>query len=312
MGGISTIWAPLHRALARYSNPSALGFPLNAAPSLDFLGNGIQDHRLPYNARGSSAVQPGIVGWYGACDPIVANYVPSQIATANIAALANVVNGTPMTLVNSTAAGITVLSAAAPAFFMPTGLSLSAGVVIDGLPSLWVFGQNGSFQTGFYSRSTCVGRGVSISGVSGGAGGNFLVSGYDIYGYPMTQLVTVAAGANTVNTTKAFKAVTSVVPQFTDAHNYSVGTADVFGFGILASYFADVSVSWNNTWITASTGFTAAVTTSPATNLTGDVRGTYATQSASDGTKRLSLQVAPSIGALVSNPTTGLFGVAQA
>jgi hypothetical protein len=311
MGGVSTIWAPLHRALGRFSNSGDAGFPPNAAPSMDFLAAGIQDHRMPYNSRGSSAAQPGIVGWYGEAFPIVANYVPSTAATANIAALAHVTSGTPMTLVSSTGSGITVLSASAPAFFMPTGLSLSSGVVIDSLPSLAVFGSGGNFQTGFYNRSTCVGRAVSISGVSGGAGGTFTVAGYDIYGYPMTQLITVAAGANTVNSLKTFKAITSVTPNFTDAHNYSVGTADIFGFGILASYFGDVSINWNNAVITANAGFVAADTTSPATNATGDVRGTYAVQSASDGTKRLIMRVSPTLGSIVSNPTTGLFGQPQ-
>ena len=307
MGGVSTIWAPLHRPLQRSSNTSNAGFPLNAAPSLDFLGNGIQDHRMAYNSRGSSAVQPGIIGWYGT-DPITANYVPSAIATANIAALAHVVSGTPMTLVSSTGSGITVLTTAAPAVFPLVGLSQATGVVIDGLPTLAVFGSNGNFQTGYYNRSTCVGRAVSISGVSGGAGGTFTVAGLDIYGYPMTQLVTVAAGANTVNTLKAFKVVTSVTPNFTNAQNYSVGTADIFGFGILATYFGDVSINWNSAVITAITGFVTADTTSPATTATGDVRGTYATQSASDGTKRLIIRVSPTLGSLVTNPTTGLFG----
>ena len=310
MGAVSTIWAPLHRALGRTSNVGNAGFPLNAAPSLDFLGLGIQDHRMAYNARGSSAVQPGIMGWYGHNPTVTADYVPSAIATANIAALANVANGTAMTLVSSTGAGITVLSPSAPAFFMPTGLSLSSGVVIDGLPTLHAFGANGNFQTGFYNRGTCVGRAVSISGVSGGAGGAFLLSGYDVYGYPLTQTVTVAAGANTVNSLKTFKALTSVVPQFADAHNYSVGTADVYGFGLLATYFGEVLVNWNSALITANTGFVTADVTSPG-HTTGDVRGTYATQSASDGTKRLVMMVFPTLGSLVTNPTTGLFGQPQ-
>jgi hypothetical protein len=310
MGGVNAMTSPLHRFLNRSSNIGNAGFPLNAAPSLDFLASGIQDHRMAYNSRGSSAVQPGIIGWYGT-DPITANYVPSAIATANIAALAHVVSGTAMTLVSSTGSGITVLSTSAPAVFPLVGLSQASGVVIDGLPSLAVFGANGNFQTGFYNRSTCVGRGVSISGVSGGAGGTFTVAGIDIFGYPLTQLVTVAAGANTVNTLKTLKAVLSVTPNFSDAHNYSVGTADLFGFGILASYFGDVSVNWNSALITANVGFTAADTTSPATNATGDVRGTYATQSASDGTKRLIMRVSPTLGSLVTNPTTGLFGQPQ-
>ena len=309
MGAVSTIWAPVHRALARLAS-SESGFPLNAAPSLDFLASGIQDHRLPYNRRGSSTAQPGILGWYGAATPMVCNLVPSTAATANIAALANVNSGTAMTLVASSGAGIIKLSTTAPAFFPLPGLSVSAGVAIESLPTVQVFGQNGNFQTGFYDRATVVGRCVSISGVLSGAGGAFLVRGYDCYGLPMTEQITVAAGANTVNGVKAWKVITSVTPQFTDAHNYSVGTADIFGFGLRASYFGDVRIVWNSTEITASTGFTAAVT-SAATATSGDVRGTYATQDASDGTKRLIMYVVPTLSALVTNPTTGLFGVAQ-
>jgi hypothetical protein len=304
--------APVHRALARVNRFQG-GFPPNASPSLDFLGSGLQDHRLGANARGSSANQPSIVGWYGAGDFIVANIVPSAIATANIAALANVVSGTPMALVSAAGAGITPLTVAAPATFWPQGNVVSAGVVIDGLPSLAMFGAAGvaTCFTGFYNRSTNVGRAVSITGVGSGAGGNFLITGLDAYGFTTTQLLTVGAGVNTVATTKTFKAITSVVPQFSDAHNYSVGTADVFGFGVLASFFSDAIVHWNSALITANTGFVAAVTTSPATNLTGDVRGTYAVQSASDGAKRLMMRVAPTLGSIVANATTGLFGVAQ-
>lgn len=313
MGTATTFFAPVHRALGRWANTGNAGFPANAAPSLDFLGSGIQDHRMPVNSRGSSLAQPGIVGWYGAGELIVANYVPSTIAVANIAAAANAVSGTAMTLVAASGAGITVLSSAAPAFFMPSGKSLTAGVVIDGLPSLHVFGAGSpsAFKTGFYNRGTYVGRGVSITGAAGGSGGNFLISGFDTYGYPMTQLLTVGAGAVTANTTKTFKAITSVTPQFSNAFAYSVGTADIFGFGMLASFFGDVAINWNNAWVTANTGFVAAVTTSPATNLTGDVRGSYAVQSASDGTKRLVMTVCPTLSAITTNPTTGLFGVVQ-
>lgn len=307
MGDVSTIWAPLHRALARMANPN--GLPKNAAPSMDFLASGLQDHRLPYNKRGSSALQPGIVGWYGSGQPIVANLVPSTAAVNNIAAAANPSSGVALPLVSSTGAGITVLTTAAPARFQPTGLVLAAGVVIDGLPAFFGFGE--SLVTAFYSRATVVGRCLSVSGVASGSGGNVTINGYDCYGFPMSQTVTVAAGANTVNTTKAFKAVTSVIPAFTDTHTLSVGTADIFGFGILASFISDVEIFWNNALITANTGFVAADTTSPATKVTGDVRGTYAVQSASDGTKRLTMKVSPTLGSILTNPTTGLFGVPQ-
>ena len=246
MGAVSAIWSPLHRALGRYSNTGNAGFPLNAAPSLDFLGLGIQDHRLPYNSRGSSVNQPGIIGWYGHNPTVTANYTPSAVATANIAANQHLTSGTAMTLVSSSGAGITVLSTTAPAFFMPTGLSQSAGVVIDGLPSFHAFGANGNFQTGFYNRATCVGRAISVTAAAGATGGAILLSGLDVYGYPMTQTVTAVAG-QTVNSLKTFKCLISAVPQFSDSsHNYSIGTADIYGLGIAPSNRVGVEAKWNN------------------------------------------------------------------
>jgi len=65
--------------------------------------------------------------------------------------------------------------------------------------------------------------------------------------------------------------------------------------------------AWDGAFVTTGT-FAAAVTTSPATTTTGDVRGTYLVPSASDGTKRLTLWVF-----VFDNDTqVGLYGVAQA
>ena len=100
------------------------------------------------------------------------------------------------------------------------------------------------------------------------------------------------------------------MPQFTDAHNYSVGTTDIYGLPLRSDNFGDLAINYNATGITASTGYVAAVTTSPATTTTGDVRGTYALQSAADASKRLVVRqfVTPANMGSVS----GLFGVTQA
>jgi hypothetical protein len=154
-------------------------------------------------------------------------------------------------------------------------------------------------------------RTVSVTGAASASGlVSFLVSGYDIYGVPMSELIGAVAASTTVSGKKAFKYIASVVPNATDAINYSVGTLDVFGFPLRSDYFGDVGLNYNATLLTASTGYLAAVTTSPATTTTGDVRGTYAVQSATDKTKRLFFYQNP----LVTNigTTAGLFGVTQA
>lgn len=300
--------APAHRVAQKvpFFNTAT---PRGAAPSMDYLGHGFQDHRLPYNFA-NSATGAQVVGWYGTEPVTVISQVPSTIATANISVGAVTASGVPAVLVSVSGAGITVLSAST--IFFPSLLTISSGLVIDATPVPKQFGTASSGITAFYDPATMIGRAVSITGVAGGTGGNFLISGYDVYGYPMSELVAATAGATTANGKKAFKVITSAVPQFTDGtHNYSIGTADIFGFGILGVLWPNVEIFWNNAFITSSTGFVAPDQTTPATTATGDVRGTYAVQTASDNAKRLVVRVYPSLALMTTSATIGIFGVAQ-
>ena len=180
---------------------------------------------------------------------------------------------------------------------------------MTGTPALLQpFGQ--SQTVGIWNPQALVSRAVSVTGSASSTGGNILISGYDIYGMPMSEVIAAPAGASTVNGKKAFKYIASVTPQFTDAHNYSVGTTDIYGFPLRSDFFGDVAINYNSAAITANTGYTAAVTTSPATTGTGDVRGTYALQSAADGSKRLMIRQFVLAANMGSN--AGLFGVTQA
>lgn len=282
--------------------------PPDVAPSLILMGNGIQDHRLQWNYANGNGDGVGVLGFYGSSKPRTLNVVPATAGAASVAAAAHVVANTPMTLVAASGGGVTVL--AEDTLVYPSLTTIPAGALAVGPgPDVITFGSG--FVSGFYDVTTMLARGISITGVAAGAGGNFLVEGWDIYGYPMSQQITVAAGVNTVDSLKAFGFIGSVTPLFTDAQNYSVGTADLIGFNLYTSAFQDVSISYNSAAITAATGYTAGVTTSPSTKLLGDVRGTYALQSASDGTKRLIIEQLPVLAAMATNPTTGLFGQPQ-
>ena len=126
----------------------------------------------------------------------------------------------------------------------------------------------------FLDPRQTINRGVQINGVSGSTGGTFIVRGYDMYHQPMSQTVTVAAGANVGYSTKTFGYILSVTPNFTDvSHNYTVGTSDLFGLMYYAPVWDDLEVSWASANMTSSTGFLAGVTATP-TATTGDVRGT--------------------------------------
>ena len=348
-------------------------------PSLFWGGVGRLDPRPNFNyvpGQNFGALTAG----FATSDTMTINYAPYALGNAAIAAAANVVSGTAMTLVstNSTSTGVSVnatctnynTGAAVTGLLMVDGFCSFTGVVAanvltvssltgtvtvgmtlsgtgvatgtlvtaqltgpaggagtysvtgnatvssttitgqaTGTPALvQLFGQ--SQTIGFWNPQAMVARAVSVTGSASATGGNITISGYDIYGVPMSEVIAAPASATTVNGKKAFKYISSVVPAFTDAHNYSVGTTDIYGFPIRSDFFGDVVINYNATGITANTGYVAAVTTSPATTTTGDVRGTYALQSAADASKRLLTRqflTPANIGSI-----TGLFGVTQA
>jgi hypothetical protein len=283
------------------------------APSLFYGGFGLRDPRYLPRIGAGALLAGGYpnqdCGWYWSQGgAVVCDQVPSIAAVANIAAAQNVVSGVPMALVGASGAGITLTTAAQT--ILPTGNVVPAGTLaIDGVPGYVGGGTSGGFQ--FMDPTTSLARAVSVTS-TGGTGGVVIVHGYDVYGVPMSESITSVTGT-TVDGKKAFKFVTSAVPQFTDATNYSIGTADVFGLNLRADKWAYVRAVWNDTLETANTGFVAADTTA-ATALTGDVRGTYA--QTSDGAKALQLFVAPSVADLIVATlplaTQGLLGVTQA
>jgi hypothetical protein len=205
---------------------------------------------LPY---GTPETQGGV----GPCGrTIVRDFVPLALGTTNIAAAQAQTAGTPLTLT----AGTGVTTALAP---------------------------DGS-QLTVYKFD--VARAVSLTSAGNLSAGTFLVTGYSQIGAKMTQLVT-GPNTNTVTSLKAFQSILSIVPNTTSATTVSAGSSDVFGMPyciLTANYVA--MVRWAGV-LAADTGtFVAADTTSPATNLTGDVCGTYLPSSASNGTKRLTIE----------------------
>jgi hypothetical protein len=154
-----------------------------------------------------------------------------------------------------------------------------------------------------------VGRNVRLTSGGNDSGITFTVSGYDVYGYPMTETIT-GANIGVASGAKAFKYISAVTHTGSVAGTLTIGTGDVYGFPLFSTSFQDVFINWNAGIIVASTGYTAGVTTNPATSTTGDVRGTYAVQSASDGSKRLTISQSPPPTSIAT--MANLFGVTQA
>lgn len=276
----------------------------DAALSMIYAGTGFMDSRGSYN-NGKS----GVMGFAATGLMTGVEAVPSTISATAIAAAQVPTAGTALTLASSTANGITVLSATTAFTAMPSGNAIPAGaLLIDGLPATIAVGLDGAVQV--WDTSTLIQRAVQITSVGNDSSGYFVVSGFDYAGYPVTQKLT-GANAGVATTTKTFKGIYSITPGGTlSGANVSVGQADVYGFPFATALWERVFVFWNGALITSSTGFTAADTTSPATQLTGDARGTYAVQSASNGSKRLVMRVTPSVAAITGTSlNNGIWGV---
>lgn len=150
---------------------------------------------------------------------------------------------------------------------------------INGVPVLDITG-------GAYERA------IQIVGTAGGVSAvSFTVVGFDMYNQPMTCTFNGPAATATTVSQKTFRYISSITSAATTTAAVTIGTADTFGFPARVDTWDQCLVFWGDALITATTGFTAADATNPATATTGSVRGRYATQSASNGTRRLRMIV---------------------
>ena len=169
-----------------------------------------------------------------------------------------------------------------------------------------------------------VGRAVSITAATGATYATATVNGYDVYGYPMSEAITITANS-TVNGKKAFKYIKSVVLSGGTAdttHAYSVGTTAIVGLPVRADSAAEIVVNSGASQVAltantafAANGFVPADRTTPSAT-TGDVRGTIDLANASGinltpstGTNKYVLRQIPQAANVQS--ATGLFGLTQ-
>jgi hypothetical protein len=143
---------------------------------------------------------------------------------------------------------------------------------------------------------------------------NVTISGFDVYGQPMSEVIaTGTVQSTTVNGKKAFFQISSITISGSPVVTVAVGTTDILGAPVRitnAGYIA--RAGWDNTLAEDAGTFVAAVTTA-ATTTSGDVRGTYVPSSAPDGSKRLVVGVLlPAIAVGPQATRTGALGVTQA
>ena len=143
---------------------------------------------------------------------------------------------------------------------------------------------------------------------------NVTISGYDVYGQPMSEVIaTGAVASTTVNGKKAFFQIRSITISGSPVVTVAVGTTDVLGIPVRVTNGGYIAhVGWAGSFAIDSGTFVAA-DTATATTTTGDVRGTFDPSSAADGSRRLVLAILMTAIAVGPQATrTGALGVTQA
>jgi len=139
----------------------------------------------------------------------------------------------------------------------------------------------------------------------------FTVSGYDYYGQPMTEVITVATAGTAVTGKKAFYQVSGATIAGS-ATAVLIGTSDVMGFPVRVTNVAYLASVKSNNTLAQDTGTFVAADTATATNATGDVRGTYTPATASDGIVRTVTGILlPGIAVGPNATRVGALGVTQ-
>jgi hypothetical protein len=138
-----------------------------------------------------------------------------------------------------------------------------------------------------------------------------LITGYDVWGQKMTELHTITAGTTSKTATgkKAFKYVESIAitaAEDASANTLKIGSGNVLGLPYALQNKADLVTLFVNGALSTMTTV-AADATDPATNATGDVRGTVTPGTAPGGNAVVGWMY-------VANPSTehGLRGLDQA
>ena len=140
----------------------------------------------------------------------------------------------------------------------------------------------------------------------------FTVSGYDYYGQPMSEVITVSVAGTAVTGKKAFFQVVSATIAGS-ATAVLIGTSDVLGLPVRVFNVAYIASVKSNSTLAQDAGTFVAADTTTATTTTGDVRGTYTPATASDGIVRTVMGILlPGIAVGPNATRVGALGVTQA
>lgn len=187
----------------------------------------------------------------------------------------------------------------------------------------------GSFDAGFgryINPRETLARTVAVT-LNSAAVYSCLVSGWDVWGNPMTEVVGTTSATVHVGK-KAFKYISSITSGTAIGQTASFGFSDIFGYPFRIDNVEQASIWWNGSAQTNANGFVRGVSPPPATSTSADVRGVIAISTAAftgsgigtaisavatNGTGRLCIMQSVGVFNQLATPnnTVPLFGVAQ-
>ena len=281
-------------------------------PMFSDLGDAMMDPRVAYSYQPGQGASRLFMNFYNNTASV--NYVPATVNTSafvtSTAVSSGIIGGFTL---SSTAAGVITTTIIAPETGKVTGTLLA----INSTAAYLTFGSAASQCV--WNPGAGTGRNITIHPSTTGDAGSFTVVGRDMYGYKMTE--NIAAGSTSLAGLKAFKYIQSISNASTPVSTgVSIGFGDVYGFPFYTPYAglnAVVMLTATASQQAASAIGTispALASTATATSTTADVRGTYASSTATNGTIRLQMICTPSASAVAAITSTNigpLFGATQ-
>jgi hypothetical protein len=255
-------------------------------PSLFDLGDAIMDPRPQFNYKPGNPPGTQIKGFFTRA-PVVDCQPFTMNASAIVGSTSNApVAGTALTLVPLSSFGAIQTTITAP----ETGLSVSV-IALDSTAACYLYGQSGTIA--IWNPQAVPGRTISVINSSNANTELYYVNGRDQYGFKMTELI--AASTTSTGTgigLKAFKYITSVIPATNttiSATGVKVGFRDTFGFPFKTDYFAATTLTVSSLpmvptlMVLSSANAVPASTAATQTSTTPDVRGTFTSTIATNG-----------------------------
>jgi hypothetical protein len=291
------------------------------SPDVSDLGYAMMDPRAAYQYQVADSVTNqtyGLMHSRGFVD-----YVPITTTTSALVANSVVSTGvTTFTITASSSLGTYSTTIVAPESGLTTGTLLA----IDSTAAYVSFGQSGSVV--MWNPAAGTGRAISITTSSSGDAGTYSIAGRDMYGYKMTETLAVSEGSSnssgyTITGKKAFKYISAIANTTTPTSTgVSIGITDKYGLPLKTTYFGhDTTVrilasAYSSAVAVAISSANAvpASTVATQTSTTPDVRGTYTSTTASNGTLRLQMACVPTVAAISSispSDMSSLFGGTQ-